>query len=145
MPRIRQRGSRSALGLALAGLILGALMPPEGAAAQELAAAKRELADWLSALPALVGSAAPDTLAPLAAAWLGESGGPADLVLARQLSAPRYAALRAERAAWAACLVAGDRAGAEAILSQRLLPLARELSLCLVAAEAALAAGEECR
>lgn len=139
MLSIAPPGLRATRGLALAALALCALALPGRADAQALAAAKRELADWLGALPALFDGAAPAAPAPLRGAWLAESDGPADLVLARRLCAPRYAALHAERAACVERLAAGDRAGAEAILAERLLPRARELSFCLVAAEAALA------
>lgn len=140
MLSIAPRGLRLPRGLALAALALCALALPARADVQALADAKRELADWLGALPALFDGAPPATPAPLRGAWLAESGGPADLVLARRLCAPRYATLHAERAACVERLAAGDRAGAEAILAERLLPRARELSFCLVAAEAALAA-----
>jgi hypothetical protein len=81
----------------------------------------------------------PGSAAPVTAAWLTGEAGPLDLELARALCRPRYAALASAGEAMDRCLATADAAGAEAIYRERILPVCLELSICLRAADAALA------
>lgn len=147
MLRLRPGGPRS---LRLAALLILALLPvlAHAAASQrtpdvELVAAKLELAALLDSLETTLAAApAAPALTPfddhVSAAWLEGDDGPVDLELARRRCRPRYGELATAYAALAQCLErdAADRAAL--IYEREVLPRALQISICLVAAEAAL-------
>jgi hypothetical protein len=147
MLRLRPGGPRR---LQLAALLILALLPilarastSRRATGAELAAAKLELAALLDSLETTLAAApAAPALAPfddqVSAAWLEGEDGPVDLELARRRCRPRYGELARAYTVLLRCLErdAADRAAL--IYEREVLPRALEISICLVAAEAAL-------